>query len=113
MEDELDGGFAVPPFEGQMDGAQDVAAQVDDRTAELRLAEIEADQMTAVRGDAEQDRRLAAAGSAAADLLDQVVVDEAADETTDGRSRQAGQSGQVGARQWAVVVKGAQNAAAG
>ena len=92
-----------------MDRAQDVAAQVDDRAAELRLAEVEADQVTAVRGDAEQDRRLAAAGSAAADLLDQVVVDEAADETADGRSRQAGQPGQVGARQRAVVVEGAQD----
>ena len=56
LEDELDGGLAVAPFEGQMDGAQDVAAQVDDRAAELRVAEVEADQVTAVRGDAEQDR---------------------------------------------------------
>ena len=71
FEDELDGGFAIATFEGQVDGAQDVAVQVDDRAAELRLAKVEADQVTAVRGDAEQDRRLAAAGPAAADLLDQ------------------------------------------
>ena len=77
FEDELDGGIAVAPLEGQVDGAQDVAAQVDDRAAELRLAEVEPDQVAAVRGDAEQDRRLAAARPAAADLLDQAVVDEA------------------------------------
>ena len=109
LEDELDGGVAVATLEGQVHGAQDVAVQVDDGAAERRLAEIEADQVTAVRGDAEQDRRLAAAGSAATDLLDQIVVDEAADQTADGCSRQPGQSGQVGTRQRAVVVKGAQD----
>ena len=56
LEDELDGGVAVASFEGQVDRAQDVAAQVDDGAAELRLAEVEADQVTAVRGDAQQDR---------------------------------------------------------
>ena len=109
LEDELDGGVAVPSFEGQVARAEDLATQVDDGSAELRFAEIEADQVAAIRGDAQQDRRLASAGSAAADLFDQAVVDEAADEITDGRSRQAGQSGQVGARQRAVVVQGAQN----
>ena len=65
--------------------------------------------MAAFRGDAEQDRRLAAARSSAADLFDQTVVDETADEVADGGPRQAGQSGKVGARQRAVVVKGPQH----
>ena len=55
-EDELDGGLAVSSFEGQLHGAQDVAAQVDDGAAELRVGKVEADQQTAFRGDAEQDR---------------------------------------------------------
>ena len=55
LEDELDGGIAVPSFEGQVDRAEDLAAQVDDGTAELRLAEVEPDQVATVGSDAQQD----------------------------------------------------------
>ena len=109
LEDELDGGFAVPSFEGQVDRAEDLAAQVDDGAAELRLAEVEPDQVAAVGGDAQQDRRLAAARAATTDLLDQALVDERADEVADRGSRQAGEPGQVGARERAVIVEGAQD----
>ena len=56
LEDELDGGIAVASFEGQVDRAEDLAAQVDDGAAELRLAEVEPDQVATVGGDAQQDR---------------------------------------------------------
>src|SRR5262249_31201152 len=107
--DEVDRRFAVAPLEGQVDRTEDVAAQVDDRAAELLITKIEADQMAPVGGDAEQDRRLAAARSAAADLLDQAVVNETADEVADGRPRQTGHAREVGARERAVVVQGAQD----
>ena len=55
LEDELDGGIAVPGFEGQVDRAEDLATQVDDGTAELRLAEVEPDQVTTVRSHAQED----------------------------------------------------------
>ena len=55
LEDELDGGIAVPSFEGQVDRAEDLATQVDDGTAELRLAEVEPDQVATVGSDAQQD----------------------------------------------------------
>ena len=56
FEDELQSCLAITPIERKVDGAQDVAAQVDDRAAELRLAEVESDQVTAVRRDPEHDR---------------------------------------------------------
>src|SRR6478609_8190073 len=52
VEEELEGGFAVTPFEGEVDRPQDLAAEVDDCAAESRLTEVKADQMTAVGGDA-------------------------------------------------------------
>ena len=56
LEDELDGRIAVASFEGQVDRAEDLAAQVDDGTAELRLAEVEPDQVATVGSDAQEDR---------------------------------------------------------
>ena len=55
LEDELERCVAIPPVEGKVDGAQDVAAQVDDGTAELRLAEVEPDQVATIGSDAQQD----------------------------------------------------------
>ena len=92
-----------------MDRAEDLAAQVDDGTAELRLAEVEPDQVATVGRDAQQDRRLAAARLATTDFLDQAVVDERADEVADRGPRQAGEPGQVGAREGTLIVEGAQD----
>ena len=95
---EFDGGIAVPSFERQVDRAEDLAAQVDDGATELRLAEVESDEVAAVGGDAQEDGRLAAARPATTDFLDQAVIDERADEIADRGPGQAGQPGQVGAR---------------
>ena len=108
-EHELDRGVAVAPFEGQVDRAQDLASQVHDGTAEARLAEVEPDEVAAVRGHAQEDRRLAAARLAATDFLDQAVVHERADEVADGGARQAGDPCKVGARERAAIVQGAQD----
>jgi hypothetical protein len=56
LKDEVDSRFAVTAFERQARRPQDLATQVDDGAAELRLAEVEADQRAAFRGDTEQDR---------------------------------------------------------
>src|SRR3954451_4129192 len=53
--DELDSCVTVASVEWQVDRAQDLPAQVDDRSAELRLTQVESDQMATVRSDAEQD----------------------------------------------------------
>ena len=92
-----------------MDRAEDLAAQVDDGAAELRLAEVEPDQVATVGSDAQQDGRLAAARLATTDFFDQAVIDERADEVADRGTRQTGEPGQVGARQRTVIVEGAQN----
>ena len=54
LEDELDGRIAVASVEGQVDRAQDLAAQVHDGTAE-RLAEVEPDQVATVGRNAQED----------------------------------------------------------
>ena len=108
-EHELDRGVAVAPLEGQVDRAQDLASQVHDGTAEARLAEVEPDEVAAVRGHAQEDRRLAAARLPATDLLDQAVVHERADEVANGGARQAGDPCEVRARERAAIVQGAQD----
>ncbi len=55
-------------------------AQVNQRAAEHRCAQIEPDRVAAVRTQAKHDRRLATGRLAAAAFLDQPVVDEVADE---------------------------------
>ena len=109
LHDELDGGVAVGTLEREVDRAEDLAMQIDDRAPELRLAEVETDHVATVGGDAQQDRRLAPARPAAADLLDQAVADQRADKVADGGASQAGEPGEVGARERAVVVQGAQD----
>ena len=64
------------PSTGELDGAADLAAEVDERAGEVLLAEVEPDDEAGVVVDLEEDRGLAAARRPAADLADDAVVEE-------------------------------------
>ena len=101
-----DGVVAVAAVDRQLDRAADLAAEIDEGTGEMLFAEVEPDDEPGVLVDLEQDRGLAAARRAAADLADDAVVEEPGDDVRDGRAGEAGLAGDVRPADRAEVVHG-------
>ena len=104
LEDQAERGVAVPPVDRQLDGPADLAPEVDERSGEMLLAEVETDDQARVVVDLEQDRRLAAARRTPPDLAHDAVVEERGDDVGDGGPGQARLAGDVGAADRPEVV---------
>ncbi len=112
--DEPDGGVAGGADAVVRAAEDDLAVEVDEGADDLgRLGEVETDDVAAVGVDADERGRLAdAAGRVEAELLDQPVREQVADDGRHGGPGQAGLLGQVGARPGAVTVQRPQEQAA-
>ena len=86
-------------------GAMDrLTAQVEHCALQHCAGQIEADQMARVGGNLQQSRRLAATRRAQADLLDQSLFHEFADDRRGGGASQPAGAGNVSAAEFAVLV---------
>ena len=103
-EDQLHGVIAVPAGDRQLHGAADLAAEIDEGTGEMLFAEVEPDDEPGVLVDFEEDRGLAAAGRAAADLADDAFVEQPGDDVRDGGPGEARLAGDVGAADRPEVI---------
>ena len=102
-------GVANAAIARQAEGVLDLAAEVDDGAAEFLAGEVDADQVAGVAFDVQQNRRLATARGSVADLFDELLLEQVGDDLRDGRARELGLAGHLGAGDLAEVVDGAQD----
>ena len=86
--DRAERGVAVARGDRQVDRVANLAAQVDERSVEAVLREVEADQVARVGDDAHQDRRLASARRAHADFLHEALFHQPRDDLGHRRPRE-------------------------
>src|SRR6266536_2751751 len=108
---QLDGGRAASPVTRHVQGAADLAAQIDDRTAKVGAGQVDTNQVPSIGSDTQQDGRLAQTRPTATDLLDQPALEQLADRLADRCAREACSTGLGGATDLTSLVDGAQHEA--
>src|SRR5207247_1617092 len=93
---EFDRLVAVAAIERDPGRPAELAPEVDDLAAEFAFAEVDADQVARVIGDAQENWRLPAARRATADFFGKAKLEELADEVGDGRPGQSRASRDIG-----------------